>query len=274
MHFTPSDTVILIPTYNNAGTLADVVQRALAQGLPVLVVNDGSTDGTAEVLEGMRSPVKPGMTGEAPTDPGMMGEDPSWPAATGHLSVITHPVNRGKGVALKTGFQEARRQGYAYVITLDADGQHHPEDIPLLLEKKGEKTLVVGSRSIRGKDGGSSFANRFSNFWFTLYTWIKLPDTQTGYRLYPLKDLPSLRLLSARYEAELTLLVFSAWKGLRLVPVPVQVEYPEDRVTHFRPGKDFTRISILNTLLLFVAIFYGYPRTLFRKFISLFRKNS
>ena len=243
------DTLILIPTYNNAGTLADVVQRALQQGLPVLVVDDGSTDGTASLLQSM-----------------MRSEEA--------LYVVTHEVNQGKGKALKTGFQEALRLGYEYVITLDADGQHHPEDVPLLLARKGEKTLVVGSRSIRGKDGGSSFANKFSNFWFTLYTWIKLPDTQTGYRLYPLKSLPSLRLLSARYEAELTLLVFSAWKGLKLVPVPVQVEYPEDRVTHFRPGKDFTRISILNTLLLFVAIFYGYPRTLFRKFISLFRKNS
>ncbi|MBO4755129.1 MAG: glycosyltransferase family 2 protein [Bacteroidales bacterium] len=257
------DTIILIPTYNNAGTLADVVQRALRQGLPVLVVDDGSTDETASLLHSlMEREVTPSAKNYAD--------------ATGitTLSVITHEINQGKGVALKTGFQEAQRLGYQYVVTLDADGQHHPEDVPLLMAQKGEKTLVVGSRSIRGKDGGSSFANKFSNFWFTLYTWIRLPDTQTGYRLYPLKSLPSLGLLSARYEAELTLLVFSAWKGLKLVPVPVQVEYPEDRVTHFRPGKDFTRISILNTLLLFVAIFYGYPRTLFRKFISLFRKNS
>lgn len=244
------DTIILIPTYNNAGTLTDVVRRSLATGLPVLVVDDGSTDETASLLHSL-------MEREV----------------TPSLSVITHSVNKGKGVALKTGFQEALRLGYPYAITLDADGQHHPEDVPLLLAQKGEKTLVVGSRSIRGKDGGSSFANKFSNFWFTLYTWIKLPDTQTGYRLYPLRALPSLRLLSARYEAELTLLVFSAWKGLKLVPVPVQVEYPEDRVTHFRPGKDFTRISILNTLLLFVALLYGYPRTLFRKIGHSFRKN-
>lgn len=248
MNATP-DTIILIPTYNNAGTLTDVVRRSLATGLPVLVVDDGSTDETASLLHSL-------MEREV----------------TPSLSVITHSVNKGKGVALKTGFQEALRLGYPYVITLDADGQHHPEDVPLLLAQKGEKTLVVGSRSIRGKDGGSSFANKFSNFWFTLYTWIKLPDTQTGYRLYPLRELPSLRLLSARYEAELTLLVFSAWKGLKLVPVPVQVEYPEDRVTHFRPGKDFTRISILNTLLLFVALLYGYPRTLFRKIGHSFRK--
>lgn len=286
------DTIILIPTYNNAGTLADVVQRALRQGLPVLVVDDGSTDETASLLHSlMEREVTPSAknyadaTENASLSTNINAESTDrvgFPIASAlslaegkpTLSVITHEINQGKGVALKTGFQEAQRLGYQYVVTLDADGQHHPEDVPLLMAQKGEKTLVVGSRSIRGKDGGSSFANKFSNFWFTLYTWIKLPDTQTGYRLYPLKDLPSLKLLSARYEAELTLLVFSAWKGLKLVPVPVQVEYPEDRVTHFRPGKDFTRISILNTLLLFVAIFYGYPRTLFRKFISLFRKNS
>ena len=188
--------------------------------------------------------------------------------------VVHHERNRGKGRALKTGFQEARRLGFQYAVTLDSDGQHHPEDIPVLLAVKGERTLVVGSRSIRGKDGGSSFANRFSNFWFTLYTGIRLPDTQTGYRLYPLRNLPWLGLLSARYEAELTLLVFSAWKGLRLVPVPVQVEYPEDRVTHFHPVKDFVRISVLNTLLLFVAVLYGYPRTLLNKIRLSFRKNS
>ena len=291
LHSTPSDTVILIPTYNNAGTLADVVRRSLKQGLPVLVVDDGSTDDTSAILADLLAEREVFSFAEKMADASENTSHSNQNDSTGRralsgasafffaeesapLSVITHAVNKGKGVALKTGFQEALRLGFQYAITLDADGQHHPEDVPLLLSQKGEKTLVVGSRSIRGKDGGSSFANKFSNFWFTLYTWIKLPDTQTGYRLYPLRELPSLKLLSARYEAELTLLVFSAWKGLKLIPVPVQVEYPEDRVTHFRPGKDFTRISILNTLLLFVAIFYGYPRTLFRKFISLFRKNS
>ncbi len=244
-----ADTVILIPTYNNAGTLADVVERAIRQELPVLVVDDGSTDGTKAVLEDLQARFGP------------------------RLQVLHNPVNRGKGRALKSGFQEALKAGYSYALTLDSDGQHYPEDAQKLLARKGDRTLVVGSRSIRGKDGGSSFANRFSNFWFRLYTWIPLPDTQTGYRLYPLRNLPSLRLLSARYEAELTLLVFSAWKGLELVPVPVQVLYPEDRVSHFHPAKDFTRISLLNTLLLFVALFYGYPRMLFRKFVHLFRKN-
>lgn len=230
-----SDTLIMIPTYNNAGTLEDVIRRCLAQGLPVLVVNDGSSDETDSILERMEVPS------------------------------ISHPKNLGKGQALKTGFLEARKQGYKYAITIDSDGQHFPEDIPALLEEKGERTLVVGSRSQMGADGGGSFANRFSNFWFRLYTWVDLPDTQTGFRLYPLNELPSLNLLSSRYEAELTLLVFSAWKGLKLKPVPVRVAYPEDRVTHFRPGADFLRISLLNTLLLFVSLFYGWPRTILRK---------
>lgn len=232
-------TLILIPTYNNAGTLADVVTRSLASGLPVLVVDDGSTDDTSAVLSSFS-----GQSG---------------------LSVIRHPLNQGKGCALKTGFRAAREMGYPYVITLDADGQHFPEDIPALLEACGENTLVVGSRGMRGVSAGSSFANRFSNFWFTLYTSVKLPDTQTGFRLYPVTRLPGLWLLSARYEAELTLLVFSAWKGLRLVPVPVRVAYPEDRVSHFRPFRDFSRISILNCILLPMALLYGYPRMLLRK---------
>ncbi len=230
-----SDTLIIIPTYNNAGTLEDVIRRCLAQGLPVLVVNDGSSDETASILERME------------------------------VQSISHPKNLGKGQALISGFLEARRQGFKYALTIDSDGQHFPEDIPALLEEKGERTLVVGSRSQMGADGGGSFANRFSNFWFRLYTWVDLPDTQTGFRLYPLNELPSLNLLSSRYEAELTLLVFSAWKGLKLKPVPVRVAYPEDRVSHFRPGADFLRISLLNTLLLFVSLFYGWPRTILRK---------
>lgn len=233
-----SETLIIIPTYNNAGTLEDVIRRCLAQGLPVLVVNDGSSDETASILERME------------------------------VQSISHPKNLGKGQALKTGFLEARRQGFKYALTIDSDGQHFPEDIPALLEEKGERTLVVGSRSQMGADGGGSFANRFSNFWFRLYTWVDLPDTQTGFRLYPLNELPSLNLLSSRYEAELTLLVFSAWKGLKLKPVPVRVAYPEDRVSHFRPGADFLRISLLNTLLLFVSLFYGWPRTILRKLFS------
>ena len=230
----PRHICAVIPTYNNGGTVADVVRGVLRQGLPVLVVDDGSTDGTADKLAGL------------------------------DIQVLRHPVNRGKGRALKTGLEAAKKLGYRFALTIDADGQHDPADIPALVAAAGERTLVVGSRNIaaEGMSSGSTFANRFSNFWFTVQTGRKLPDTQTGYRVYPLEDLPSLRLLTARYEAELTLLVFSAWKNLRLVPVPVRVYYPADRVSHFRPFADFFRISVLNTVLCVVALVYGYPRML------------
>ena len=233
------DTIVIIPTYNNAGTVAGVVRRALEQGLPVLVVDDGSTDQTQAELQAI--------------------EDE-------RLSVFCHPVNQGKAAALKTGFQEARKRGFRFAVTLDSDGQHYPEDIPLLLAQKAPRTLLVGSRSVRGVNGSSRFANRFSNFWFRLYTWVDLPDTQTGYRLYPLEDLP--RFTGGRYEGELLLLVLSAWKGIALKPVSVRVDYPEDRVTHFRPVADFARISLLNTGLLFAALCYGYPRMLLRKIFA------
>ena len=230
----PRHICAVIPSYNNGGTVVDVVRGVLRQGLPVLVVDDGSTDGTADALKDLP------------------------------VHVLRHTRNRGKGRALKTGLEEARRQGYRFALTLDADGQHDPGDIPALVAAAGERTLVIGSRNLtaEGMPSGNTFANRFSNFWFTVQTGRKLPDTQTGFRVYPLEGLPSLKLLTARYEAELTLLVFSAWKGLQLVPVPVRVYYPEDRVSHFRPFADFFRISVLNTVLCVLALVYGYPRML------------
>ena len=234
-----TDTVVIIPTYNNAGTLKDVLSRTLAQGLPIVVVDDGCTDGTRVILSGFKD-----------------------------VTVIAHPKNQGKGAALKTAFRWALEKGYAYAVTIDSDGQHYPEDIPELLKAKGERTIVVGSRTTRGANAGGSFANRFSNFWFTAYTGISLTDTQTGFRLYPLRDLPSLKVVGNRYEAELSLLLFSAWKGLRLVPVQVHVNYPKDRVTHFRPFQDFMRITLVNIIGLPLAIFYGWPRILLHKLLK------
>ena len=234
-----TDTVVIIPTYNNAGTLKDVLSRTLAQGLPIVVVDDGCTDGTREILSGFKD-----------------------------VTVIAHPKNQGKGAALKTAFSWALEKGYSYAVTIDSDGQHYPEDIPELLKAKGERTIVVGSRTTRGANAGGSFANRFSNFWFTAYTGIRLTDTQTGFRLYPLHGLPSLRVVGNRYEAELSLLLFSAWKGLSLVPVQVRVNYPKDRVTHFRPFQDFMRITLVNIIGLPLAIFYGWPRILLHKLLK------
>ena len=180
---------VIIPTFNNEGTLADVVRRSFQECDDVIVVDDGSTYNVREKL--LKTPeatiVSPlnGKTIEAPS--GAVG------GASGvglNLTIVTHDRNRGKGRALSTGFQKALELGFSYAITLDADGQHYPEDIPLFLEANRQHpgALIIGSRRMEGKEQsrGSRFANRFSNFWFYVQTGRRLPDTQSGYRLYPL----------------------------------------------------------------------------------------
>ena len=160
--------------------------------------------------------------------------------------------------------------GFSYAITIDADGQHYASDIAQFLTANQQHpgALIVGSRQLEGtlQPKGSRRANQISNFWFYVQTGRRLADTQTGYRLYPLKRLRGLGLLTSRYEAELLLLVLAAWHGTELVPIPIRVYYPrqEERVSHFRPVRDFLRISVLNVLLCVLAVVYGLPLRLWR----------
>lgn len=233
---------VIIPTYNNAGTIRRVVEDVQKFCQQIIVVNDGSTDETSVILNAMSSLV----------------------------TVVSYEKNRGKGHALVTGFRKAMDMGFTHAITIDADGQHFADDIPQFLDiaEKNEDAIIVGSRNLTEENmpRQNTFANRFSNFWFRLQTGINLPDTQSGYRLYPLSSLSGLNLITSRYEAELELLVFAAWAGTQIISVPVKVYYPpaDERVSHFRPVYDFVRISILNTFLCIAAIVYGYPRRLAR----------
>lgn len=241
-----NEVCAVIPTYQNAKTLLKVVADVHRVVDTVFVVDDGSNDGTAALLDKATDNERP-------------------------EKVLTHPKNCGKGAALKTGLTYARQQGFRYAVTVDADGQHRADDIPALLKAVEEEpdALAIGSRGLQHENmpAKSTFANRFSNFWFALQTLQRLPDTQSGLRVYPLRRLHGLRWMSARYEAELTLLAFSAWAGVKLLPVPASVYYPprDQRVTHFRPGRDFTRISVLNTLLCFLMVVYGWPRIFCRQ---------
>ncbi|MBP3843449.1 MAG: glycosyltransferase family 2 protein [Prevotella sp.] len=235
---------VVVPTYNNGTTIAGVLQRVLQLTDRVIVVVDGCTDDTRTQLTQFSST---------------------------NLQVIDYEQNRGKGHALVAGFRRALELGYDYAITLDSDGQHFPEDIPLFVAalEQHPGALIVGSRNLDQKNmsGGSLFANKFSNFWFTVQTGLSLSDTQTGFRLYPLHRLSGLQWITSRYEAELELLVFSAWKSVEFVSLPIRVYYPprEERVSHFRPLADFGRISVLNTVLCFLAVVYGWPRMLLHK---------
>ena len=225
---------VIIPTYNNAGTIGRIISDVTAYCQYVIVVNDGSTDETAVILQRLSIPI----------------------------TLVSFPKNKGKGHALVKGFQKAKELGFSHAITIDADGQHFASDIPLFINKMEEKpeAIIVGCRNLSEKNmpRQNTFANRFSNFWFRLQTGIDLPDTQSGFRLYNLASLKLLKLITSRYEAELELLVFAAWAGCPISSVNVRVYYPpvEQRVSHFRPVYDFFRISVLNTILCVGALFY------------------
>lgn len=236
---------VLIPTYNNAGTLAAVLNDVLSYTQQVIVVNDGSTDNTAEILK------------EFP-----------------QVHAVNYTPNKGKGMALRTGFIEAVRLGYDHAITLDSDGQHYAKDLVEFLTwlEAEPNTLLIGARNLDQENvpGKSSFGNRFSNFWFWVNTGIRLQDTQSGYRSYPVSQLANKRYFTTKYEFEIEVIVRASWSGVAVRGVPVSVYYPkpEDRVSHFRPLKDFTRISILNTVLVLVSVLWVKPRDFIRNLFS------
>lgn len=238
---------VIIPTYNNGQFLAKALDDVLRYTSSVVVVNDGSTDHTGDVLERYRARVE----------------------------VISYPQNRGKGYALGQGFDRAEMLGYAYAVSMDSDGQHFADDLPLFVAaaKAHPGAMVIGSRALSQKNMPQKniFANKFSNFWFTVQTGVRLPDTQTGFRLYPLARMKGMRAFTSRYEAELELLVRLAWRNVAQIPVPIRAHYPPagERVSHFRPGIDFLRISVLNTFFVFQAIVYGYPSRLIRSLLKI-----
>ncbi|MCB9018372.1 MAG: DUF2062 domain-containing protein [Paludibacteraceae bacterium] len=238
---------IIIPTYNNSKTIGKVVSDAKSYCDDIYIVNDGSTDDTPTILASIQG-----------------------------ITVIGYDTNRGKGYAIQKGFKEAAKDGFRYAITIDSDGQHFLDDIPLFIEKikENDDALIVGIRNINQENMPSknTFANKFSNFWFKVETGISLPDTQCGFRLYPLRKMAGLTFFTNRYEFELEVLVRSAWNGVQIIEQPIKVYYApkEERVSHFKPLRDFTRISILNTILVLVAFLWVKP---FHFFHSLTRER-
>jgi glycosyltransferase involved in cell wall biosynthesis len=207
----------VIPAYQAAPSVGAVVRGALAQVREVLVMDDGSTDATAE--EARRAGAR----------------------------VVSLPSNRGKGAALAAAFADLFGRGFDGVITLDADGQHLPEEIPKLLQAAREGAdLVLGVRDhLFGEMSGIRRAsNRLSSKAISFAAGQRLNDIQTGFRFYSRRLVERVGFPEARFEAESAVVVRAARRGFRVVTVPVRLGFADGRTTsHYRPLMDSLRIA-------------------------------
>ena len=225
-----SKILMVIPLFNHGNTIRSVTEKALAAGWPVLVVDDGSSDGGAEQVVDL------------------------------DCQVIRLDRNRGKGAAIIAGARFAAGHGFAAIITVDADGQLDPAEAGKLADVATGQwpAIVVGARRM-DKDnapGASLFGRAFSNFWVRLECGRELADTQSGYRLYPVKEILGLKTSCRRYDFEVEILTRSAWAGLPILSVPVSVYYPSacERESHFHQLKDNFRLTCLHTRLVCRAL--------------------
>ena len=233
---------VIIPSYNNATKIEAVINEVLLQTNNVIVINDGATDNTAQLLAHYKN-----------------------------IKVISYPQNKGKGYAVKKGFKKAIELGYEYAITIDSDGQHCAEDISKFINACfiNQNAIIIGNRSIiKGNiSRKSSFANNLSNFWFLVITGIKLDDTQSGFRLYPIKKMQHILTLTRRYEFEIEIMVKASWQNIPIESIPISVIYPpeNERISHFRPVVDFIRIGLLNSWLVFLSLTFFRPFAFIKK---------
>jgi glycosyltransferase involved in cell wall biosynthesis len=210
---------IVIPAYNAGATIEGVVRESLLAGYPLLVVNDGSDDDTAE------------RVGRLP------------------VTLLSHQQNRGKGAALRTAFAWALQQGFVGMVTLDADGQHNPAAIPLLVATARQQQLdiLLASRYAQFQEmaGLRRHWNRFGAWCMKTRTGFAIDDSQSGFRYYSALLLRAVSLEKTGYDLEMELLM-KAWQGgfaIGSLPVPARVA--DGRATsHYRPVRDTWRICM------------------------------
>jgi glycosyltransferase involved in cell wall biosynthesis len=204
-----------IPAYQAASTIGDLVRRTMAL-LPVVVVDDGSEDGTGDQ------------------------------ARQAGAEVRVLPSNLGKGAALREAFDFWFARGIDAVVTLDADGQHLPEEIPKLLAIAGEADMVLGTRDhlFAGMGTVRRASNRASSWAISSLAGCHLQDVQTGFRVYSKHLLEATGFPEQRFDAESAVVVRAARLGFRIVAVPVKLGFADGRTTsHFRPLVDSLRIG-------------------------------
>lgn len=233
-------TVAVIPAYNEVRTIRSLVEAVVPQVARVIVVDDGSTDGTGEALDGL------------------------------DIDLIRHAEAGGKAAALASGFSRALETDAQLIATLDADGQHDPAELERLLAvaRRNPDHLVVGVRvrQRHRQPGIRRFANRFADFWISWASGQRLPDSQSGYRVYPRGLIERVRPSTARrhgFVFETAMLIDGARAGFPAVAVPIESIYRDDaRASYFRPGRDVWEIFWFVFWRIVLAGFY--PQGLWR----------
>lgn len=203
-----SEIIALIPAYNEAHYIEDVVKRVLKY-VPVVVIDDGSSDGTGAI------------------------------AAMAGAKVLVHSTNQGKGKALNTGFDYAAKRGVDAAITIDADGQHDPDEIPLFIRafRSGQGDIIIGRRTFAQMPTRNRIGNRIGTWLLSKAMGQYVPDNQSGYRLLSGEVLSAVRPSTARFEAEVEILVRAQFAGFRVAWVPIKTIY-NDKASHYQPARD------------------------------------
>jgi len=219
---------IVIPVYNNPRTIKQVVIDALSTSLHVIVVDDGSDESVASILEEFSQ-----------------------------VEIVTHNDNSGKGEAILSGANAAKKAGFSHFFIIDADGQHFPKEITQFLPLIEKESIIIGNRRFEENVPDSSkFGRKFSNFWIKVETSKILDDTQSGFRLYPISIL-ELPITRRRYDFEIEVLVRHSWKKRPINEVEISVYYPkaDERISHFDKFRDNVRLSLLHSQLCFERYF-------------------
>ena len=216
----------VIPVYNNAGTILDIVQQSFQYIQNILVIDDGSSDANlTKLLKDTKA------------------------------KVIRHDQNKGKGAAISTALKYLKNKDALSMITIDGDGQHLPKDLPCFIDaiKKNSDSIHVGIRDFDQPSvpGSSKFGRKFSNMWFKIETGKECKDTQSGFRAYPVKLISQLKLYGSFYDFEIEIIARAAWAGIPINEINISVLYdsPETRISHFKKFKDNLRISLMHSRL-------------------------
>ncbi len=216
----------VIPVYNNGTTVKNIVKQCFNYINNILVIDDGSND--TDLMELLNDT---------------------------EAKIIQHKENRGKGAAILTALNYLNRQNAHAMITIDADGQHLPSDIPKFIDavEKNPDSLHLGIRNFNQPSipDSSRFGRKFSNMWFKIETGKECKDTQSGFRAYPIKLISQISLYGSFFDFEIEVLARASWAQISIKEIDISVIYdpPEKRVSHFKKIKDNVRISLMHTRL-------------------------